>query len=406
MGVVQGGQVICGTSGLIEGGHMIVNPSPKARLCACGQRGCLEAYASATAVVSIATERYHDLDKSGGGGVHHHGVSVESQASMSWAGGRATPQRTPSKSLKDRIRVFDRHSGVEGKREVVQALGNSREGWEQGIEDDVQPKEEDAVPAVLNSKAVFSMAAKGDPVAKAVVSEACQYLGLACLNICRLLDPAAILFTGGMSKAEGIVDMVRETFFTRGWTVLPHKCHIGLTTSADADYAGVVGAAGAAACEYAIVLAEEEFDRFDSQGRSVTAGADSHAGSTLKSFDSGIFGVGGLNRRVSEGKEGAGARVRRGRVEGGNAHGGEDESAIEDSFQEDRRSFPRRDSKVGAGQESRSSNGKNGRGLHPERSKRRRGCLGVGKAFLAVGVGVVIGGVGVEYLMSQRGQQR
>ena len=39
-----------------ECGHMIINCSPDARLCACGQRGHLEAYASATAIIKRTRE--------------------------------------------------------------------------------------------------------------------------------------------------------------------------------------------------------------------------------------------------------------------------------------------------------------------------------------------------------------
>lgn len=55
---------------------------------------------------------------------------------------------------------------------------------------------------------VFAMAKQGDEVAIEVVEDTCDYLGLACVNICRVLDPDAILLTGGLSKAEGLVDKV------------------------------------------------------------------------------------------------------------------------------------------------------------------------------------------------------
>jgi glucokinase len=48
MGAVCGGNLLAGSTGLIEGGHMIIVPG--GRPCGCGQRGCLETYASATAV--------------------------------------------------------------------------------------------------------------------------------------------------------------------------------------------------------------------------------------------------------------------------------------------------------------------------------------------------------------------
>ncbi len=54
-GLVLGGRIWHGMSGMAnEFGHMTVEPS--GALCGCGNRGCLEAYASATAVVRMANE--------------------------------------------------------------------------------------------------------------------------------------------------------------------------------------------------------------------------------------------------------------------------------------------------------------------------------------------------------------
>lgn len=46
-GLILNGNLYQGSNGLIEGGHMILNQSPDARQCGCGQRGCAEVYASA-----------------------------------------------------------------------------------------------------------------------------------------------------------------------------------------------------------------------------------------------------------------------------------------------------------------------------------------------------------------------
>lgn len=55
-GVVLGGQVLLGRNGFAgEVGHVIV--SADGRRCPCGNRGCIEAYASGTAMGSIARER-------------------------------------------------------------------------------------------------------------------------------------------------------------------------------------------------------------------------------------------------------------------------------------------------------------------------------------------------------------
>ena len=55
-GMVLGGRLLIGASGNGgEPGHIVVRPG--GRSCWCGRRGCLECYASGTAVAAIATER-------------------------------------------------------------------------------------------------------------------------------------------------------------------------------------------------------------------------------------------------------------------------------------------------------------------------------------------------------------
>ena len=56
----SGGRVLRGAQGRVEGGHAIV--WPLGRACGCGQRGCLEAYASGAAISGMYRER-----KGGGG---------------------------------------------------------------------------------------------------------------------------------------------------------------------------------------------------------------------------------------------------------------------------------------------------------------------------------------------------
>ncbi|GAB5358060.1 hypothetical protein AAMO2058_000426600 [Amorphochlora amoebiformis] len=53
-GMIIDGHLVKGGHGVIEGGHHIVHKDGK--LCPCGQRGCMEMYCSAPAVVSIAQE--------------------------------------------------------------------------------------------------------------------------------------------------------------------------------------------------------------------------------------------------------------------------------------------------------------------------------------------------------------
>ena len=56
-GVVLGGKLLTGYTGAAaEPGHMVVNDAPDAPLCTCGRRGCLEAYASATALIRMTKD--------------------------------------------------------------------------------------------------------------------------------------------------------------------------------------------------------------------------------------------------------------------------------------------------------------------------------------------------------------
>lgn len=56
-GIVINGQVVYGCDGFAgELGHVIMDRSPKARLCGCGRKGCLEAYCSATGVARTARQ--------------------------------------------------------------------------------------------------------------------------------------------------------------------------------------------------------------------------------------------------------------------------------------------------------------------------------------------------------------
>ncbi|CAM9495726.1 unnamed protein product [Ectocarpus sp. 6 AP-2014] len=257
LGVVCAGRVVTGCRGLVEGGHMIVEPGPNGRLCACGQRGCLEMYASASAVAAIASERLG----SGGGDLfpapsdtpYCNGETGEEPDAVAPTtpthGSPGISRRRGSINRSDsavslRIMELERRTSAEQRASApaspstpASAAGRRGSRLSGG-------------GSKITAADVFSMAKKGDEVAVRVVEETCDYLGLACVNICRVLDPDAILLAGGMSKAEGLLEKVRKSFSSRGWKVLPHECEIDLAkTCVDA---GVIGAAGAACCEYAL----------------------------------------------------------------------------------------------------------------------------------------------------------
>lgn len=59
-GVVLNGKLLTGYTGAAsEPGHMVVNDAQDAPLCSCGRRGCLEAYASATALIRMTQQAMH-----------------------------------------------------------------------------------------------------------------------------------------------------------------------------------------------------------------------------------------------------------------------------------------------------------------------------------------------------------
>ena len=57
LGAVLGGKLLTGYTGAAsEAGHMVIADTPDAPLCTCGRRGCLEALASATALIRMTRE--------------------------------------------------------------------------------------------------------------------------------------------------------------------------------------------------------------------------------------------------------------------------------------------------------------------------------------------------------------
>jgi glucokinase len=56
-GIVVNGQLVYGCDGFAgELGHVVVDPSPDARVCGCGRKGCLETYCSGTGIARTARE--------------------------------------------------------------------------------------------------------------------------------------------------------------------------------------------------------------------------------------------------------------------------------------------------------------------------------------------------------------
>lgn len=171
-GIILDGKVLHGSFGVGgEAGHMIV--VPEGRPCGCGQKGCLETYASASRTARRAEEALDAGEPS-----HLRSLYL--------------PGRRP-----------------------------------------------------LSSEEVFQAAQAGDPLALRIVDETAAYLGVACVNLCRLFDPQMILFAGGMILAgEFLFHRIRTAFGHTTWSVTPDQVRI-LPATLGTD-AGVIGAAGIA----------------------------------------------------------------------------------------------------------------------------------------------------------------
>jgi glucokinase len=170
-GVIVEGQVLHGSHDLgAEIGHMIVQVDGEP--CACGQRGCLERYSSATSLARRAVRMIE--------------------------GGRAS----------ELAAVLRRKGTI------------------------------DAVDLAAARKT-------GDALAAEVWNEGAFYLAVACVNICRVLDPDRIVLAGGLAAAgEELLAPVTEHFRRLHWSLAAPRTQIVLSTLG--TEAGVIGAAALA----------------------------------------------------------------------------------------------------------------------------------------------------------------
>ena len=103
----------------------------------------------------------------------------------------------------------------------------------------------DANKKHVSAKDVFAHAKAGDKLAEQIVSEVTQYLGIACINLCRIFDPQMIVFAGGMILAgDELFDRVRAVFNDCTWSIgspLPE-----IVPSQLGNDAGFIGAAAVA----------------------------------------------------------------------------------------------------------------------------------------------------------------
>jgi glucokinase len=188
-GIILGGKVLEGEhSHGGEVGHIKIEMT-KPRLCGCGRRGCLEAYASAPSVVKRAREALAE----DGGRSSLHRLSV----------GARSGDRAPT-GLGDRA-----------------------------------PTEGD-----LTSREVFDAAAAGDELAAKVVEDTAFYLAVGAMNLMHVIDPDMVVFGGGMIAAgEPFLERIRHHVRELAFPVPAEKTRICY-----AELGSDAGFIGAAAC--------------------------------------------------------------------------------------------------------------------------------------------------------------
>jgi glucokinase len=101
------------------------------------------------------------------------------------------------------------------------------------------------VAGAVTSADIAAHAQAGDAFALEIWDETCRCLALACINVCRLIDPQMIVLAGGMSQAgRFLLDRVQRHVKNHWWKMTPLTTRIALARLG--NDAGVIGAAGVA----------------------------------------------------------------------------------------------------------------------------------------------------------------
>jgi glucokinase len=192
-GVILNGRIVHGHfDNAAELGHMIVVVDGLP--CPCGQRGCLEQYASANAITRRVADAWHPSEP-----------GAEATRYSSSEPGAVNPTR-------------------ERKRRADQS--RDREG----------------AVTLLRAEDVANGAANGDPLCQRVWDDACLYLAIACVNIQHAYNPSKIVLGGGLSNAGAqLLDRVNAHFRKHTWSLHADAPEIVLAQLG--PDAGVIGAA-------------------------------------------------------------------------------------------------------------------------------------------------------------------
>ncbi len=181
-GVIINGEIMEGASGMAsEFGHMTIDRHGER--CNCGNTGCLEYIASGTAIARRANEIIH-----AGEGVEllnfaramlQHSDSVTNQSALPTPAGyegETVELRFPPSSATQPTAAQEPHQ---------------EEGKPEGPSDD---------ELMVNARTVALAAEAGVPVARAIVQDAAEALGIGLVNIIHLFNPDVIILGGGVTQ--------------------------------------------------------------------------------------------------------------------------------------------------------------------------------------------------------------
>tara|TARA_B100000780_G_scaffold256753_1_gene206162 strand:+ start:185 stop:1435 length:1251 start_codon:yes stop_codon:yes gene_type:complete len=83
-------------------------------------------------------------------------------------------------------------------------------------------------------------------IAKNIVMETIEYVGIGCINVCRCFDPEIVILTGGMTRAgDPFLNGIRDSFCKHHWNITASKKNRIVLAKCGSD-AGTIGAAAAA----------------------------------------------------------------------------------------------------------------------------------------------------------------
>ena len=237
-----GGTIHRGARGLVEGGHVIVQPDGRA--CGCGQKGCLEAYASGTAIASAYREYALQCD-----GVEHgqlDAIDARSVAAKAEAGDEAARRAMQDAATALGIACVNLCRTGDVRPQLMQRAHAhspmcSRIAYAAQCRRRVpcsQPEPGSCWSALRRCKGLTACVPPTPPPPSWLIVwvPACPRAAA--------VDPHTIVLAGGVAT-ESLRTAVQAQMQAHRWAILPDVAEVRLAT-AGAD-AGVIGAAAAAA---------------------------------------------------------------------------------------------------------------------------------------------------------------